>query len=163
MEQMWAPWRIQYISGELEEPDGCIFCQVTKEKDDSKNHIVHRGKHVYVILNKFPYNNGHVMIVPYKHTNDLLELSDEEQHESQLVLNKAIKAIRKVYNPSAINIGLNMGKAAGAGIEEHIHYHVLPRWDGDTNFMPVVAGVKVISESLDASYEKLKQAFVEIK
>jgi ATP adenylyltransferase len=162
MENMWAPWRIGYIIGDLEKTDGCIFCEVIKNDEDNKNHIVYRGKHAYVILNKYPYNNGHMMIVPYTHTADLLELSPEEQTENQLILNMSIKAIRKVYNPSAINIGLNLGRAAGAGIDEHIHYHILPRWDGDTNFMPVLAGVKVISESLDASYENLKRAFAEL-
>jgi ATP adenylyltransferase len=160
MENMWAPWRMEYVStGTITE--GCVFCNVQKE-EDKKNHIVYRGKYCYVILNKFPYNNGHIMVVPQRHTNDLLDLSDEEQAECNMLINKSILALRKVFNPHAINIGLNMGKAAGAGIEEHIHYHILPRWDGDTNFMPVIAGVKVISESLEATYIKMSKVLKEI-
>ena len=102
------------------------------------------------------------MIVPFKHTSDLLELTDEEQAECNFLINKSILVLRKILNPQAINMGINMGKAAGAGIEEHIHYHILPRWDGDTNFMPVIAGVKVISESLDATYDKMSKAFKEL-
>jgi ATP adenylyltransferase len=161
MENMWAPWRMEYVSTGGSQPKGCVFCNVVKE-DDDKNHIVYRGKFCYVILNKFPYNNGHIMIVPFKHTNDLLELSRDEQAECNELINISVKALRMVFNPQAINMGMNMGKAAGAGIQEHIHYHLLPRWDGDTNFMPVLAGVKVISESLDATHKKLQKTFKEI-
>lgn len=159
---MWAPWRMEYIESQPDKTKGCVFCENPKNKDDGESHIVYRGEHCYVMLNKYPYNNGHVMVLPYVHTNDLLNLSEKTQSECQQVINKTIKALRKVFNPQGINIGLNMGSAAGAGIAEHIHYHILPRWEGDTNFMPVVAGVKVISESLDSTYEKLKEAFKEI-
>ena len=158
MDQMWAPWRMDYVSGEISKIEGCVFCEIVKEKDDSKHHIVYRGKHCYVVLNKFPYNNGHVMIIPYMHTEDLLELPLNVQQECQLLINKTIKALKDVFNPQGINLGLNMGSAAGAGIAEHIHYHLLPRWQGDTNFMPVIAGSKVISESLDSTFKKLKEA-----
>ena len=161
MENMWAPWRMEYVSTSSSKTKGCVFCNVQKE-DDKKNHIVFRGKHCFVILNKFPYNNGHIMIVPFNHTNDLLKLSSEEQSECTQLINKSIMVLRNVFNPHAINMGMNMGKAAGAGIEEHIHYHILPRWDGDTNFMPVIAGVKVISESLDATYDKMSKVFSEL-
>ncbi|KAA3611292.1 MAG: HIT domain-containing protein [Calditrichaeota bacterium] len=160
MENMWAPWRMEYVSTTTK-TKGCVFCNVVKD-DDKTNHIVYRGKYCYVILNKFPYNNGHIMIVPFRHTNDLLELTDKEQAECNLLINKSILVLRKIFNPQAINMGMNMGKAAGAGIEEHIHYHLLPRWDGDTNFMPVIAGVKVISESLDATHEKMSKAFMDL-
>lgn len=161
MENMWAPWRMEYVSTSSSKATGCVFCHVAKE-DDKENHIVYRGKYCYVILNKFPYNNGHIMIVPFSHTNDLLNLSDEEQSECNMLINKSIMVLRKVFDPQAINLGMNLGKAAGAGIEEHIHYHILPRWDGDTNFMPVIAGIKVISESLDATYKKMSKAFRDI-
>ena len=159
---MWAPWRMEYITSQPKDSNECVFCSSPKIKDDSKNHIVYRAKHCYVMLNKYPYNNGHVMVLPYEHINDILNLSEAVQMECHQVINKTIKALRKVYNPQGINLGMNMGLAAGAGIAEHIHYHILPRWQGDTNFMPVVAGVKVISESLDVTYSKLKQAFKEV-
>jgi len=159
---MWAPWRMEYVASQYNESNGCVFCNSPKDKDDKKNHIVYRGEHCYVILNKFPYNNGHVMVLPYQHSSDLLDLSEDIHAECQELIRKTIKALRKVFNPQGINIGLNMGNAAGAGIAEHIHYHILPRWEGDTNFMPVVAGVKVISESLDSAYFKLKEAFKEV-
>ncbi len=161
MENMWAPWRMEYVSTSGSKTEGCVFCNVVKE-DDKKNHIVYRGKYCYVILNKFPYNNGHMMIVPYSHTGDLLELSEDEQAECHQLINKSILVLREVLNPDAMNLGMNLGKAAGAGIAEHIHYHILPRWDGDTNFMPVLAGTKVISESLDATHIKMSRKFKEI-
>ena len=163
MENLWAPWRLEYIAGDAEKIEGCIFCEVVKQNNDKKNHIVYRGKYCYVILNKFPYNNGHIMIVPYHHTGDWLELKDEIQAECYQLINKTIRILRKVFKPNAINLGMNMGKAAGAGIDEHIHYHLLPRWEGDTNFMPVIAGTKVISESLDSAYRKLSAAFAEVE
>lgn len=159
MDNLWAPWRMEYITNQPEKTDKCIFCENPRNKDDHKNHIVYRGKYCYIMLNKYPYNNGHVMILPYKHASDLLDLSEEIQTECQQLINKTIIVLRKVFNPHGINIGLNIGTAAGAGIAEHIHYHILPRWEGDTNFMPVVSGVKVISESLDSTYTKLKEAY----
>lgn len=162
MEHMWAPWRMEYVASQYSDKNGCVFCESPKNKKDKENHIVYRGDHCYVILNKFPYNNGHVMVLPYQHCSDLLELSDEIHSECQELIKKTIKVLRKIFNPQGINIGLNMGSAAGAGIAEHIHYHILPRWEGDTNFMPVVAGVKVISESLDSTYLKLREAFKKV-
>lgn len=163
MDNLWAPWRMEYIMGEAgKKIEGCVFCDIINGKDDSINHIVYRGDTCYVVLNKFPYNNGHVMVIPYTHTDDLLMLSIEIQTECLLLINKAIVALRKSFNPQGINVGLNLGSAAGAGIAEHLHYHILPRWAGDTNFMPVVAGVKVISESLDDTYKKLVEAFREL-
>lgn len=159
MERLWAPWRMQYVSGGTEKIEGCVFCKAPEFNQDKKYHIIHRGKHNFVIMNKFPYNNGHVMVVPFMHTNDVLELPEDAWNELNRLVKTTIKAIRMVYNPHAINMGMNMGKAAGAGIEEHIHYHILPRWEGDTNFMPVIAQTKVISESMDAAWEKLKEAF----
>jgi len=161
MDHMWAPWRMEYVASNSNDKSVCVFCESPKNQNDKENHIVYRGKHCYVILNKFPYNNGHVMVLPYQHLSDLLDLTEETHYECQELIKKTIKALRNVFNPPGINIGLNMGSAAGAGIAEHIHYHILPRWEGDTNFMPVIAGVKVISESLDATYLKLKEAFKE--
>lgn len=163
MENLWAPWRMEYIAGHDKKVDGCVFCEAIKNPDDHANHIVFRGKYSFVILNKFPYNNGHIMIIPNQHTNDWLKLPDNVQAECYKMINLSISAIRKVFSPDALNLGMNLGKAAGAGIDEHVHFHILPRWEGDTNFMPVIAGTKVISESLDSAYTKLKQAFSEIE
>ena len=163
MDNLWAPWRMDYITGEAaKKTEGCVFCEITKERNDAKNHIIYRGKSCYVVLNKFPYNNGHAMVIPFDHAADLLALEPEIQNECQLMVNKTIAALHKSLNPQGINIGLNLGTAAGAGISEHIHWHILPRWSGDTNFMPVVAGIKVISEALDETYKKLKKAFLEL-
>ncbi len=162
MDHMWAPWRMEYIAGDEEKTDGCIFCVFPEQKDDKRYLIIHRRQHCFVILNKYPYNNGHVMVVPYRHTHDLLELNAAEQADCQQTINIVIRAMRKVYNPDAINLGMNMGRAAGAGIDEHIHYHIVPRWNGDTNFMPVISGTKVISESLERSWKMLSEAIKEI-
>ncbi len=162
MDVMWAPWRMSYIMGDEEEIKGCIFCELPKWKDDSKSLIVHRSEYCYVILNRYPYNNGHVMIVPNRHTHDFTALTEKELLDCQNVIQKTVKAFRKVYNPDAMNMGMNMGRPAGAGIEEHLHYHLLPRWNGDTNFMPVISGTKVISEALEQSYEKLSTALKEV-
>ena len=163
MENLWAPWRMEYIMGEAaKKTEGCVFCNISKESNDVKNHIIHRAKTCYVVLNKFPYNNGHVMVIPFSHKADLLSLPIEGQNECQLMINKTISALRKSFNPQGINVGLNLGTAAGAGISEHLHWHILPRWSGDTNFMPAVAGIKVISESLDDTYKKLKKTFLEL-
>ncbi len=162
MEHMWAPWRMAYIAGDEEKTAGCIFCVFPQKEDDRRYLIVHRSKHCFVILNKFPYNNGHIMVVPYRHTHDLLELTSPEQQDCQQTINRAIRALRGVYKPDAINLGMNMGRAAGAGIDAHIHYHLVPRWNGDTNFMPVIAGTKVISESLEQSWKLLSEAMREM-
>ncbi len=162
MNHMWAPWRMAYIAGDEEKTEGCIFCVFPEQKNDERYLIIHRRQHCYVILNKYPYNNGHVMVVPYRHTHDLLELNAAEQSDCQQAINVVIRALRKVYNPDAINLGMNMGRAAGAGIDEHIHYHIVPRWNGDTNFMPVISGTKVISESLERSWKMLSEAIKEI-
>lgn len=157
MERLWAPWRLEYIVAERVE--GCIFCVFPQQDDDRKNHILYRGKHAYVIMNAFPYSNAHLLVPPYRHVADLSELTDDENLEIMQLTQKCIKAIRDVCNPDGFNIGINQGTAAGAGIADHIHLHVVPRWNGDTNFMPVFADVKVIPESLDKTYLKLKAAF----
>ena len=160
MKQLWAPWRMEYIQSEIDNrTEGCIFCDFPNQENDTENLIAYRSKHCFVILNRFPYNNGHLMIVPYKHTNDVLQLSDEELLDLQLTLNKSVQVLRNIMNPHAMNIGMNLGRTAGAGIDEHVHYHIVPRWDGDTNFMPIIAGTKVVSESLQASFEKLSAGF----
>ncbi len=158
MENLWAPWRMEYILSNAEQTEGCIFCELPKEQNDKKNLIAYRGEQCFVILNRFPYNNGHVMVVPYQHTRDILELNDEQLLDIQQTIKKTVQALRETMNPHAMNIGMNLGRVAGAGIEDHVHYHIVPRWNGDTNFMPVLGGTKVISEALNKTWAKLNEA-----
>jgi len=157
MERLWAPWRLEYIVNEREE--GCIFCRFPQENEDEKRLILCRGKHAYVIMNAFPYSNGHLLIPPYRHVADLGELSDEESLEMMQLSQKSCAALREVCRPDGFNLGINLGTAAGAGIADHLHIHIVPRWNGDTNFMPVLADVKVIPEALQETYAKLKTQF----
>lgn len=154
MECIWAPWRMEYIVKAKE--SGCILCQKPAAQDDEANLIVYRGKNNFVILNSFPYNPGHLMVAPYRHLAQLEDLTDEELVEHFDIVRRSVKLLTEVLKPTAFNIGLNIGKSAGAGIEEHIHTHVVPRWEGDTNFMPVVSNTKVVPEALKATYRKLK-------
>jgi ATP adenylyltransferase len=161
MDQLWAPWRMAYI---LEAKEGstdntCIFCEKPKQQTDEENLIVHRSDECFVMLNKFPYNNGHLMIVPYLHESDLTKLSEQVTHDMHRILNMSITAVRKTMEPHGMNIGLNLGQTAGAGIVDHLHYHLVPRWNGDTNFMPVISGTKVISEALSDTWRKLHTVF----
>ena len=157
MERIWAPWRIEYI--QMEKPEGCILCDKPKEDDDTSNYILYRGDKNFIIMNSYPYNPGHLMIAPYRHVANLEELSDEELHEHWQIVNRSLKILREVFNPGGFNIGINMGKVAGVGIEGHVHTHIVPRWQGDTNFMPVISDVRVIPEALAETYKKLKDKF----
>jgi ATP adenylyltransferase len=157
MEQLWAPWRMQYIS-KADQVEGCIFCVFPAEQNDEDRLILHRGERAYVILNAFPYSNGHLMVTPYRHTADLNDLDDAEMLEMMALTRKSVNLLKKAFRPDGFNIGINMGRVAGAGIADHVHIHVVPRWSGDTNFMPVLGDVRVIPESLQAVYRALKQA-----
>lgn len=154
MEHIWAPWRMEFILGD--KPEGCILCDRPKGEEDKLSLILYRGMQNFVILNKYPYNPGHLMISPYRHVPSLEELTDEELWEHFDLVRKSTTALRKAFQPAAFNIGINIGKTAGAGIGDHIHTHVVPRWDGDTNFMPVVADTRVMPEALASTYDKLK-------
>jgi ATP adenylyltransferase len=160
MERLWAPWRLQYVAKERE--PGCIFCTKPLVGDDRAVHIVHRGTSAYVILNAFPYNNGHIMVVPFAHVADLEELPPDTAHEMMDLAQLATKALKSQFSPDGINLGFNLGAAAGAGIAQHLHMHLVPRWEGDTNFMPVIGDVRVIPESLEQTYDKLSMAFAEL-
>ena len=155
MEHIWAPWRIEYI--EMEKSEGCIFCEKPRENRDASNYILYRGKRNFVILNNYPYNPGHLMVAPYRHVGYLEMLTDEELGEHFDIVRKSTKLLRAVFEPAGFNIGINMGKVAGAGIEDHIHTHIVPRWDGDTNFMPVLSATKVMPEALASIYQRLKE------
>lgn len=156
VQNLWAPWRGEYVVGE--KPAGCPLC--TKlELDDEAALILARGEHVYAMLNLFPYNNGHVMVVPYRHVADLEELTRAESAEAQRMLERGIRAARAAMGPGGFNVGLNLGEAAGAGIAAHLHWHLVPRWQGDTNFMPVLADVRVMPEHMATTWRKLRDAW----
>jgi len=156
--RLWAPWRMEYIVGE--KPSGlCVFCDKPGEEKDRESLILSRGENVFVIMNRYPYNNGHLMITPYSHVSTMEELSSDELFEVSLQVKNSIRILRHVMNPEGFNIGMNLGKAAGAGIDDHIHMHVVPRWNGDTNFMPVLSDVRVMPEHLDDTYMKLLPHF----
>ena len=158
--RLWAPWRSTYIKGE--KSDDCIFC--TKPRlPDEEGLVVHRGEHCFVMLNAFPYTSGHVMVAPYEHTAVLQDLDEPTSNEVIALVRRSLRAIGSSYQPDGYNVGANLGTAAGAGITGHFHMHVVPRWEGDTNFMPVVDDVRVLPESLEDSYQSLKQGFAAVQ
>jgi ATP adenylyltransferase len=157
MERLWAPWRLQYVT--QEKPGGCIFCDKPKIGDDRANYILRRGKTAFVILNAFPYNNGHLMVAPFAHISALEELPSETLYEMMDLAQDCIRALKAEFQAEGLNLGFNLGAPAGAGIKDHLHMHLVPRWAGDTNFMPVFADVRVIPQSLDQSFELLGEAF----
>ena len=157
MERLWAPWRLEYMTADRVE--GCIFCMFPQQDDDRRNRILLRGERAFVIMNAFPYSNGHLLIPPYRHVADLSELTDEESLEIMQLTQRSLLALKETFKPDGFNIGVNQGTAAGAGIADHVHIHIVPRWNGDTNFMPVFADVKVIPEALETTYDKLKAIF----
>ncbi len=156
MKILWAPWRIKYIRSPKH--DGCIFCDFPKENRDRERLILYRGEHAFVIMNNYPYNPGHVMIAPYRHVGRWEDLNDVELLEIMKLSQLMIRALKVAMNPDGFNLGVNLGRVAGAGIDDHVHLHVVPRWNGDTNFMPVVDDTKVIPESLEEAYDELKKA-----
>jgi len=153
LDKLWAPWRIKYVS--KVKVKGCIFCSAFKKKNDKKNFVVYRSKQSFAILNTFPYNNGHVMIVPNRHVAGLDGLTEREIVDMYKVLKIMIARLRKVIKPAGFNVGINLGRVSGAGIDKHLHMHLVPRWFGDTNFMPVITGTKIISQSLEELYKKI--------
>lgn len=157
MKRLWSPWRLEYILSEKGEE--CIFCEKIADSDDRANYILHRGEKCYVMLNRYPYNNGHLMIIPYQHVPSPEQLEENVLTEMMLMVNRGLEALRRAMDPDGFNVGINIGKAAGAGIEEHVHIHVVPRWKADTNFMPVLSQTRVIPELLDETYQKLKAAW----
>ncbi|HEV8682196.1 MAG TPA: HIT domain-containing protein [Actinomycetota bacterium] len=160
MERLWTPWRMEYIkaAGAEDEP-GCIFCDLPARDDDEKNRILARSDKAFVILNAFPYNAGHLMVAPFRHVGELEELSAEELADLDALLQRSIRALKEEYAPQGFNIGMNLGRVAGAGIPDHVHWHVVPRWNGDTNFMPVVGQTKVLPELLQETYQRLRPAY----
>jgi ATP adenylyltransferase len=159
MDYLWTPWRYAYITtaSKNEGKDGCIFCELPKLADEEAK-IVYRGQHCYIILNSFPYTSGHVMVVPFAHLDELQKLPEAAAHEMMALTQKMERVLRQIYSPDGINLGMNIGRAAGAGVVGHVHMHVLPRWVGDTNFMTVVGESRVLPEALDVTYERIKRA-----
>jgi len=155
MKILWAPWRIKYILGKKE---GCIFCDKMKKNRDRENYILLRGKTGFVMLNTFPYNNGHLMVAPYKHVPDFDGLEESELGELIGLVKKCTQILKRTLKPEGFNIGVNVGKVAGAGVEGHIHIHIVPRWEGDTSFISTVGNTKIIPESLDDTFGKLLSA-----
>ncbi|MBM4170682.1 MAG: HIT domain-containing protein [Ignavibacteria bacterium] len=165
MDKLWSPWRSSYIESFNQEKKSneCIFCEAVKENIELNNSLkVFQDELGYVILNLYPYNSGHLMVVPHQHVSHLSDLSKEEISEMMGLVNLSIKALEIVMKPHGFNFGANIGKAAGAGIEDHIHFHIVPRWNGDTNFMPTLGEVKVISQDLVETKKNLRKAFLEV-
>ncbi len=155
-ENLWAPWRLKYV--ENPSASGNIFVELSARGDDKANLVLYRGETAFVILNAYPYTNGHLLIAPFRQTNDLPTMTDQELLEINQLVARSVKWISEVYKPDGFNIGVNLGKAAGAGIPEHIHWHVLPRWNGDTNFLTTVGDTRVMPQSLEDSYDRLREA-----
>ena len=159
MDYIWSPWRYAYIVGADKAP-GCIFCEKLKEPDEQAR-IVYRGRHCFIILNAFPYTSGHVMVVPYEHQDQLQKLSPETAAEMMALTQRMEGILRRLYRPDGINLGMNIGKAAGAGVAGHVHMHVLPRWVADANFMSVIGETRVLPEALEQTYSRIRQAISE--
>ena len=157
MDYLWTPWRFAYVTT-ASAASGCIFCDLPKLGDDTKARIIHRAKHCFIILNTFPYTPGHSMIVPYAHLDELRNLSADAAQEMMELSQKMESALRSLYTPDGVNLGMNIGKAAGAGVAGHIHMHILPRWVADGNFMTVIGETRVLPESLETTYARIKSA-----
>jgi len=158
VDYLWSPWRYQYLAEEIK-PQGCIFCAMAADTRDEQNLIVHRGEHNFVVLNRYPYTSGHLMVVPYAHSSELSAIDETASAELMTLTRAADRNIRSVYQPDGVNLGMNMGQSAGAGIAGHIHMHVLPRWFGDANFMTTIGETRVLPEDLPVTWRRLKNVF----
>jgi len=155
-ERLWTPWRMKYI---LSDKSGdCVLCKAAQSDDDAGHFVVHRDEHCFIIMNIYPYNSGHLMVVPYQHVASLEDLDDETLAEAMILVRKCMTLLGCAMHPEGFNVGINIGKAAGAGLHEHLHIHIVPRWVGDTNFMPVLGDTRVVPEMVVESYEKLRAA-----
>lgn len=160
MRILWAPWRREYVT--KADSKECFLCEALKKVDGEENLILKRGKWSFIILNRFPYNSGHLMVAPLRHEGELLRLTQEEKKEIWELMELSLKLLSKVYNPHGFNIGINIGRPAGAGLITHFHLHIVPRWEGDTNFLPVFSQTKVIPEALEESYRRLKEGLEDL-
>jgi ATP adenylyltransferase len=157
LDYLWSPWRYPYLTGH--KPDGCIFCLMAADARDEESLIVFRGEHNFVVLNRFPYTSGHLMVVPYRHVADLTGLTDAAANELMALTRAAERHIRWLYHPDGLNLGMNIGESAGAGVAGHIHMHVLPRWTGDANFLSTVGQTRVLPEELAVTWKRVRDAF----
>ena len=157
MKHVWAPWRIQYI---LEEkPEGCVLCDKHRESNDAENYLLYRGEKNFIMLNLYPYNPGHLLVAPYRHAASLAELTAEERNEHFELVSRCTTVLKSVFEPDGFNLGANLGKVAGAGIDDHFHSHIVPRWQGDTNYIPVLADTRVVPQALQDTYRQLEGKF----
>lgn len=156
MKHLWSPWRLEYLTAQKTE--GCIFCSAAEGKDDREKLVLLRGERAFLVLNRYPYNNGHFIVVPYAHVPSLEDLDVATLAEMMVLLNRGLGALRATMNPDGFNVGANLGKVAGAGIEDHVHLHAVPRWAGDTNFMPIIGDMRVVPQTWLQTYDELKAA-----
>lgn len=163
MKQLWAPWRIEYILDSQKQDDGCIFCNLPQNNDDKANFILDRGEFCFTVMNLYPYNNGHLLIAPYRHIACFEEISSEENREIFEHLQKWTKIIKNKFKPHGFNLGMNLGRVAGAGVDSHLHYHLVPRWNGDTSFISILSDTKVINQCLIKCFKILKKGEEELK
>lgn len=163
MDRLWAPWRMGYILKNSKDKKGCFLCEALQSNDDRKNYILHRGKLAYVIMNIYPYNNGHLLVVPYSHVPDFDKLSIDEMTELMKLTQASVNILKQDMNPEGFNVGINIGSAAGAGLPGHMHIQIVPRWTGDTSYMTVLNECRVMPESLDATYARLRPFFEKMK
>ena len=162
METLWAPWRMEFITGKRE--PGCIFCKLPAGRERMReNLILHVAPLSFVILNRYPYHSGHLMVIPLRHTSEFTDLTEEENSEMSRLLQLSVHALREAYRPEGFNFGMNLGQSAGAGIREHLHWHVVPRWVGDTNFFPLLCGTRSMPELLGDTYDRLRPAFARLE
>ena len=157
METLWAPWRMEYIINGKE--NGCIFCNRQHQGGDAEKLVLYRGEHTIIMLNRYPYNNGHLMVAPKRHVGLLEDLQANEANELMAAMQRSVVLLKQVFSPQGFNIGANLGKVAGAGVADHLHFHIVPRWEGDTNYMPIIADTRVIPEQLVDTYKRLAQVF----
>jgi ATP adenylyltransferase len=163
MNRLWTPWRMNYLeNGPPGGGEGCLFCDKIAANDDAAHHVLYRGEHGYVTLNLYPYNNGHLMVVPYAHVPSLEELDTPTLTEIMTLTSRAMQVLRKAYHPEGFNVGINIGAAAGAGVAGHLHQHIVPRWHGDTNYMATLAETRIIPEWIDETYARLRAVWLEI-
>ena len=160
MDIKWTPWRAAFVKGETDQDDDqCVLCTKHQASDDRENLVLYRGRNCYVLMNLYPYNPGHLMVVPYQHTSNFAQLAAMTNAELMALGQRSVAVLQEVMNPHGFNLGMNLGRPAGAGIDQHLHLHVVPRWNGDTNFMPVIGGTKLIPEAMDDTYAALFPVF----
>lgn len=162
MEILWSPWRMEYLTREKRPSDECVFCDAFRATQDRANLVLHRNESCFIIFNRYPYNNGHLLVVPNRHAGDLDDLTSDESANMMHVARYGVRLLRSALRPDAVNVGMNLGSAAGAGILDHVHLHIVPRWEGDTSYMTILSGTRVISEVMAETFDRLEAAMAEV-